>query len=382
MSRNPSPFDLTIKLDATQNNKSRFCVACEIHDAVHAIYGPITITKADLKSMLDNFHSNAVGLIDERDKPVLQFDFRHDENAEAGAAGWIVDMELSEDKSQLFVVVEWTKEGLAAIKDKRFRFCSPAIVRDFVNVSNNKKFDVVLKGAGLTNVPFLKNMGAVTALDEKKREQFIDLFGKMSHSRSGLQSKRENMSEKIKEREIKLQASLEEIMRLISELSDSEQREVFVSLKQKFGENKEDENENENMENKTDMKDTNMSSSSLVREVGDLKKTVLLTQKKLFLQEKETGFMKLLSDGKVVPAQKDAFITNDLVKFAELSQKLNLDEKGSGKTPEKLNKDQAEDKLILLAEDVSKKEKIPFDHALKQIYSDPDNSKLVQLIGD
>lgn len=377
MSKNPSPFDLAIELDAIQNNKSRFCVACEIHNARHALYGPITITKSDLQSMSRNFHSNAVGLIDERDRPVLQFDFRHEEDAEIGAAGWIVDMELSEDGDRLFAVVEWTSAGLRAIKDKRFRFCSPNIVREFVNVSNNKKFDVVLKGAGLTNVPFLKNMGAITALDAKKRKHFIDLLENKSHHSVTFTSKRKNMSE-----EKKLQASLEEIMGLISELSDSEQREIFVSLQQKFGdeEEKKEEKKDEEEERETEMGENDGRISLLAEEVKDLKKTALLTQKKLLLQEKETGFIKLLSEGKVVPAQKKAFLANDLIAFAELGQELNLEEKGTGATVKNMNKDQAEDKLISLAEDVSKTESVPFDLALKKVYSDPDNSKLIQLV--
>lgn len=48
------------------------------------------------------------------------------------------------------------------------------------------------------------------------------------------------------------------------------------------------------------------------------------------LAEKTAKFELLLSEKKVVPAQKEAFMSGDVMKFSELAQPIKLDESGHG----------------------------------------------------
>jgi hypothetical protein len=51
------------------------------------------------------------------------------------------------------------------------------------------------------------------------------------------------------------------------------------------------------------------------------------------LSEKTSNFNKLLSEGKAVEAQREAFMKDDTVKFAELAQSVNLQGNGSSQEP-------------------------------------------------
>lgn len=69
------------------------------------------------------------------------------------------------------------------------------------------------------------------------------------------------------------------------------------------------------------------------------------------LSEKNKEFDKLLSEGKAVEAQREAYIAGDTVKFAELSEDVNLRGKGSGGTGGKGGAEKsAADQVIELSE--------------------------------
>ena len=101
----------------------------------------------------------------------------------------------------------------------------------------------------------------------------------------------------------------------------------------------------------------------LVSEIKELKDSAELSAK-------EEKFKTMLSEGKVVPAQKDAWIKGDLEEFAKNSIKteLNLDEKGSGKEEE----DKTEDVLLEQAKKLSEEKKITEAEAISKLLSLPE----------
>jgi hypothetical protein len=58
----------------------------------------------------------------------------------------------------------------------------------------------------------------------------------------------------------------------------------------------------------------------------------------------------MLSDGKAVPAQREAFLEGNLVKFAELAQPLNLKDKGTSEAPSAISTDDYDSKVLKLAD--------------------------------
>jgi phage I-like protein len=316
----------------------------------HKLYGEITITTDDHKKMVENFNKNARGL-SEDGKPILQFDYKHEDGEIA--AGWIHSLILSDDGEKLYADTRFTPSATKKIQDGEFKFSSPTIVRDFVNTKTNEKFEIVLKGVALTNIPFLHDMEAITALDEDGKKKAMEYLNKL---------------------ELQDMGTMEGILRAISDLSPEEQTEIALKisskLKTKVGVEKMTTDEkHEKMTQPTE------NEIKLTEENEKLKKEVELS-------EREKDFTILLTEGKVVPAQKEAYMSGDMKKFAEQAEHVNLDERGSGTTPDdKINDgNAAENKLIELAETYAKERGVTFEFAMSEVMLDEANAAIVKLV--
>lgn len=96
------------------------------------------------------------------------------------------------------------------------------------------------------------------------------------------------------------------------------------------------------------------------------------------LAEKTAAFDKLLSEKKAVPAQKEAYLADDMTKFIELSEEANIDPQGHGGKPPEKKADgdkSAEDEVIELTEKKLKdNEGMAHDEAMSLVLSE--NPKL------
>lgn len=194
------------------------------------------------------------------------------------AAGWIKELELADDA--LYAKVDWTPKGKQVISDKEFRYISPEFTFDYQDNESLKKFGATLLGAALTNRPVIKKMEPVIPLSE----------GKLADSKEKPKPKGDI---KMDEKDKVIEALKAEIMELKSKL-----------------------------------------------EMAEKDKKAYMEEKKM--AEKEAVFTKMLSEGKVCAAQKDAWLKDDMVKFAELAQPLNLNSKGT----ETSKKDETEGKTV------------------------------------
>lgn len=142
-----------------------------------SVKGPLTITLADLQEMKRNFDAG-VGIPSGLGK--LPIDFSHEEWAQA--AGWISGLEVEGDV--LYAAVEWSTSGAAALKGGEFKCISPsfwpACCGEWYDPEDSEvTARNVLVGAGLTNIPFFKDltpiMASTTAADkaEGKRKNVI-----------------------------------------------------------------------------------------------------------------------------------------------------------------------------------------------------------------
>lgn len=314
----------------------------------HRLYGEITITKEDHRKMIEHFNKNARGL-SEAGKPILQFDYKHEDTEIA--AGWMHTLILSDDEEKLYADTDFTPAAKQKIQDGEFKFTSPTIVRDFTNTKTGEKFDVILKGAALTNIPFLHDMDAITALDEVGRKKAMKYLNNLKLQELG---------------------SMEDILRAISDLTPEERIEIALKisskLKPKTGVKE------MTGENKEEMTEPTENEIKLTEEKKEL-------ENKLETSEREKEFTSMLAEGKVVPAQKDAFMSGDMAKFVESAEHVNLDERGNGGKPgDKIDtKEAAEDKLIELAETYAKENEVDFSYAMSEVMLDESNAAVVKL---
>lgn len=116
-------------------------------------YGRFEIKGADFEAWRRNFREV---------KPEVQIDLDHASEKPGGsseAAGWIKDLEP--DGQHLYAKIEWTPVGLSAVKEKRYRFVSPAF--GTYADEEGRKHRNTLRSVALTNRPFLRrDMPAIT----------------------------------------------------------------------------------------------------------------------------------------------------------------------------------------------------------------------------
>lgn len=259
----------------------------------------IVVTRELMDSMIKNFSEKVRGID-------LAIDFAHESGKEAAA--WITNLfvEDTDAGAQLWAEVQWTGAGKSKIQEREYRYLSADFTLNHVDNETLQEYGPVLFGAGLTNRPVVKNMSPVIELSEKNYSEAIQNQEMEGDGK---------MEEKVKELEAMVAALREEVAGLKAE------KESLMGDK-KAAEDK----------------------------LGGMEKELAESKKAIELSEKEKKFSVLLSEGKAVEAQREAFIEGDMVKFTELAQPLNLKAQGSGKDNETKKFADAEAELDSLVE--------------------------------
>jgi phage I-like protein len=272
-------------------------------------YGDFPITSQMLASMKKNFDDKVLGVD-------IAADYAHESDKQA--AGWFRGLELRENGTELWAQMEWTVTGRRVLSEKEFRYLSADFSPDYQNNETKKTFGPTLRGAGLTNRPVIKDMAPVIELTEGK----------------GTAMNLEQALAKIQELEAKLKAaggSEGEMGELKKKLSEAEAK------------------------------------------CADYEKKAAESAKALAETERKGKFDKMLAEGKVVEAQRAAYMENDAMKFAELAQPLNTSARGSSGDSAASKKDgvkKAEDEVLELAEKKAKEEKIEIGVAISKVISE------------
>lgn len=284
----------------------------------------LEITTDMLSKMKNNFDNRVK-------KNDLAIDYYH--MAYGDAAGWITAVTLENGGTELWIDVEWTDEAKEKILGKKVKYLSADFDLDYMDNETGEKYGPTLNGGGLTNRPFIKGMQAIlseiSAFIDKDPEK-IDHIKKLLSETQDKGLTIMNFDE-LKKALVSVQLSNEqkqEVARLIGiEDRGVKLSEEVVSLKAQIK-----------------AKDEQLAENS----------------KKLAEVQKDAEFSTLLSEGKAVPAQKDAYLKGDMAEFARLSVPVNAKPAGSGSNPTATLSDQpktaeeAEDKIIQLAEEKRK----------------------------
>jgi hypothetical protein len=164
----------------------------------------LTITEAMLDDFVENFYSNAYGT-------ELQVNLGH--NREGEAAGWI--KEVYKENGSLKAKVEWTPLGVEKIKSKQFRYTSSELELRRQHFETGKTVNNVLIGVGLTNIPAVKGMQALTLSEEvqtdiiltesmdKIKKMYAELMKKEKMSNADFNTFKEACADYMEEEEVK-----------------------------------------------------------------------------------------------------------------------------------------------------------------------------------
>lgn len=290
---------------------------------------PVQITKKDLKTMRDNFKNNVRGID-------IMLDYSH--NSEGEAAAWFQELYLSENGSELWAKVDWTETGADSVRKKKYRYVSADFNFAYKDNESLKEYGPTLLGAGLTNRPVVKNMNPTVLSEDKNNNKEYGM-------------------------------TLEEMKKELEEMKK----------------------ENKELKEKLAEKDKNLSESALKEreeKLAEKEKAVKLSEEKIEKEkienEKKAEFDTMLSEGKAVEAQREAYIKGDMAEFVKNAvdpKTLNFSEKGDG-TNNGDNKNSpktdtpAQDEVISLAEKKVKEDGVDLGEGISLVLSE--NSELAE----
>lgn len=277
----------------------------------HLWYGELNISKETLLSMIASFDAGVM-------KNDLMIDYNHEV---CEAAAWIRKLYIVEEdgQAQLWATVDWTPEGKKCVDDKEYRYISADFNFNHVDNESGVQYGPVLYGAALTNRPFVKGMAPTAQLHETNG-------GYMNLEQLSAENKK--LSSRIEEIE---KSNAAEIKRLADE------KDAAVKLA--------------------------ADKDAELKKISDAK----------VLADKETEFSKMLSEGKVVPAQKEAFLKGDMTEFLAKAGNPKLKQEGAAAETEESNGDEDEkfEKVMKLAkEKVDKKEFVVMGDAISCVLSE------------
>lgn len=280
----------------------------------HPQYGDLEVKLSDLQSMVKNFADKVRGID-------LAIDYAHENDKVA--AGWIESLYLGgKDQNELWAKVRWTPNGAGAIQAKEYRYLSAEFQFSYTNNETNQTFGPTLLGAGLTNRPFIKGMEPIVELSEKPKGT-------------------PQMDEKDKK--------IAELQKQIEDLKA--QLDKAVS-----DDNKEDASK---PDQEMDMGEMKKKLADMSAENDKLKADAAKACEEKKLAEKKSQFDKMLSENKVVEAQREHFMSGDMIKFSESFVKPNISGAGhSGEAPASVsNAAEAQKEVVKLAEALVKEGK-------------------------
>lgn len=307
-------------------------------------YGKFKITTKMFSEMIKNFTDGVRGII-----PAL--DYSHDSGGKA--AGWLKDLFTKQDgdETQLWGSFELTPGGQKSLADKDFGYISADFDDNYQDNEEGKKFGCVLLGAALTNRPVIKNMAPAIQLKEK--------IGKFAEGDQMSAEYSEEAHKKLKEDHEKMCAEMKELQDALGAKDHADAKDKIAAMK---GKDKPAEGSPE--EEAGESKDEAAAEGD--KKMAEMSRKLIEMETKLELKEKETAFAILMSEGKVVEAQRKAFLKGDVAEFAKNAKLIKLSEQGHGGNVE-VQSDDAQDVILEKAKKLSEEKKISMGDAIAQV---------------
>lgn len=315
-------------------------------------YKTFEITAAHLLAMKKNFDDKVRGVD-------IAVDYSHENMDEA--AGWIqeVTLEEHEGETQLWATVKWTKAAELCLSDKEYRYVSAEFMLDYVDNETQKHYGPCLLGAGLTNRPVIKEMNPVIELQEGKGKKMAQDPKKVPPGKDDVSD--EDKDKKIAEMEEKL-AEYAEKEKLAEGTSKGKKANPSDGGKDTEGDDKgvegdgDGEDEPADEEGGDSVPGLKKKLAKMAAKLASYEASQKEMSEKMLLAEKKAKFGIMMSEGKAVKAQEDAYLKGDLDKFAALQQPIKLAKTGhsredaTGGGPVILSEKPAQAEVLQLAE--------------------------------
>ena len=258
----------------------------------HPVYGAFEITAQTLSEMKANFDNKIRGID-------MAFDYYH--ASDEDASGWVKALELKEDGTELWSEVEWTPKAKQKLMDRELRYFSPDFAFQWTDPETNRTFNNVLFGGGLTNRPFLKEMTAIVADENKTGVKNMTELEKLAQENKTLAAEVKKLSEQV--------ALAMPAPKVPEDKMDPQEPSEIEALKKQLAEVQ----------------------AQLAQAKGE--NEVMMAEKQKMeaakcMAEKKAAFTVLLTEGKACAAQEESYLKGDMEAFIKLAQPLNL--KGSG----------------------------------------------------
>lgn len=239
-------------------------------------YGTFSITLKDFSKWIANFQT----LNREGDREGLPVDIDHgpEKSGNTEAAGWVTALSIKDN--ELWAAVEWNSLGKELVSDRRYKYLSPSYVHNYKD-ETGKEHGTALVGVALTNRPFL-TMATVNLSGAQFAETLAD--EEPSYSQ-------ETMPDFTKiAQALKLAEDADEatILAKVVELGTATPSPV-------------------SLEDQAKAEGKFILTADRFAELSQQASEGSAAAKTLAKMTFETKFQKCLSDGKVIPAQKDLY---------------------------------------------------------------------------
>jgi hypothetical protein len=305
-----------------------------------------SITRETLSEFVENWKKRVRGID-------LAIDFAHRSDDEA--AGWFTNVFTDANGDELWADVDWTHDGRAAVAGKKFRYVSPDFAFAWRDNETGEHYGPTLFGAGLTNRPVIKNMAPTVELTEV----------------NDMAKTKKTAPKKISE------LSREELELRLAEETDEEKKDLFQLRLDEMSDadtdddgdpSAEGEGEGEGEEKKKPAKkkgademtfdELKAAYAKQCDEMAEMTKKMSATMSEIeksraqaLAAKKEADFQVLLTEGKAVPAQKEAWMKGDMEAFVKLSEPVKFTTVGGHGGKAATEKETASDKILKLAEE-------------------------------
>lgn len=332
-----SEIQLSDPIAGTDNEGIRWVELLKSGTFMHpnAPQGKFTVDEIVLNRMKVNFEEN-VRKLKGKDLPV-----NYSHQWKDRAAGWIKELDLREDdngKKRLFALVEWTPKAREAIAEKEFRYISAELDFNHIDNETGVSHGPTLLGAGLINRPHIKDMEVI--LQENEITRGVN----------------------------KMEEQLKELMQKVAKLETT----VSQLMAEKQGMAKELE------EKKAEMAELSEAKTKSETELSEAKTKLEKVEQEKETAVKEEKFKVFLKEGRITPAQKDAFMKMSVELAEEVfgKQVINSDGSGHGNDSDgNTNTKTAEDQVTELAQAKMKENKeLELSEAYSQVLDE--NPKL------
>lgn len=272
------------EIELATNSKEKWYLVIPRGTYQHQEYGELDFGDSFFEEMLQNFKNNVLG----NTKPFIDQD--HDQR---GAAGWVNDMKYNEEG--MWAKIEWTPVGVDLIKNKIYKYFSPAY-GDYQDPKTGKMYHNVFRGGALTNIPFLKELPEI----ELKESRAKGLINVKIFNETGGKIKMEKLIEFLKEQ-------FKDELNIEGEELEEKAIELLKAVFEEKANNEQALNEikaeKEELEKK--LKDTEAKLSE--KDKKEMKENEVIKQltEKVVNLEMEKVIGKAMSEGKILPEKRE-----------------------------------------------------------------------------